>query len=76
MLTGAGAGGNCGPDKVEWRARRAASAEAAVAGRALDVDSLTAALEQLQHDIDPGNTPGARPCLSIRSYVVHDPAAL
>ncbi|EIE21740.1 molybdenum cofactor-binding domain-containing protein [Coccomyxa subellipsoidea C-169] len=52
-----GAGGNCGPDKVEWRARRAECAEAALADRPLDVDSLVAALEQLPHDIEPGDTP-------------------
>ena len=43
---------------MEWRARRAECTEAALAGRALDVDTLVAALEQLQHDIEPGNTPG------------------
>lgn len=56
-------GGNCGPDKVEWRAIRAESVEAALAGRPLNVDSLVAALEQLPNDIEPGNTPGAS-CLS------------
>ncbi|BDA47143.1 Xanthine dehydrogenase/oxidase [Coccomyxa sp. Obi] len=50
-------GGNCGPDKVEWRAIRAESVEAALAGRPLDVESLVAALEQLPNDIEPGNTP-------------------
>lgn len=52
------AGLQCGPDKVEWRVVRAARAEAALKGNALSVDTLVTAMEELQHDIDPGNTPG------------------
>ncbi len=48
----------CGPDKVEWRSTRAAGAEAALIGNALSVDALVTAMEELQHDIRPGNTPG------------------
>ncbi len=53
------AGLQCGPDKVEWRVVRAAGAEAALKGNALSVDALVTAMEELQHDIDPGNTQGA-----------------
>ena len=46
----------CGPDKVEWRVVRAARAEAAL--KALSVDALVSAMEELQHDINPGDTQG------------------
>lgn len=49
---------NCGPDKIEWRARRGTCAEAALKSQSLDAETLVEALEQLQHDIDPGDTPG------------------
>ena len=52
------AGLQCGPDKVEWRSMRASGAEGALRGKALTVDALVAAMEELQHDISPGNTPG------------------
>ena len=52
------AGLQCGPDKVEWRSICAAGAEAALKGNALSVDALVTAMEELQHDIHPGNTPG------------------
>ena len=55
------AGLQCGPDKVEWRLVRAARAEAALKGNALSMDTLVTAMEELQHDIDPGNTPGMYP---------------
>ena len=51
------AGLQCGPDKVEWRSVRAAGAEAAL--KALSVDALVTAMEELQHDINPSDTPGA-----------------
>ena len=54
------AGLQCGPDKVEWRSLRAHGAEAALRGKALTVDALVMAMEELQHDISPGNTPGMR----------------
>lgn len=52
------AGLQCGPDKMEWRSIRAAGAEAALRGKALSMDALVTAMEELQHDIRPGNTPG------------------
>ena len=57
---GAQAGGNCGPSKVEWRSKRATSAEAALDGNPLEAQALVAALEQLQHDIAPATDKGAR----------------
>ena len=42
---------------------RASGAEAALRGNTLTVDALVAAMEELQHDISPGNTPGGYlPC--------------
>ncbi len=52
------AGLQCGPGKVEWRSIRAAGAEAALTGNALSMEALVAAMEELQHDIRPGDTPG------------------
>ena len=58
LLPAGVAGLQCGPDKVEWRSIRASGAEAALRGNALTVDALVTAMEELQHDISPGNTPG------------------
>lgn len=54
------AGGNCGPNKVEWRSKRATSAEAALDGSLLEAEALVAVLEQLQHDITPATDKGVR----------------
>ena len=37
---------------------RACGAEAALKGNTFTVDALVTAMEELQHDISPGNTPG------------------
>ena len=39
---------------------RASGAEAALRGKALTVDALVTAMEELQHDISPGDTPGVQ----------------
>ena len=45
-------------DRVVWQIRRAVSAEAVLSGGCLSVASLIAALEGLQHDIDPSSNEG------------------
>ena len=54
--------GNCGPQRVAWRAVRSRSAESSItSGVSLDASVLAHALEQLHHDIHPGDTMGESP---------------
>ena len=52
--------GNCGGEKVAWRAVRCRAAESAlVDGGPVDASVLVHTLKQLQHDIHPGDTMSA-----------------
>ena len=66
------AGLQCCPEKVEWRIVRAAGAESALKGNILSVDALVIAMEELQHDISPGDTPGAPQAGSALSCTLID----
>ncbi len=66
------AGLQCCPEKVEWRIVRAAGAESALKGNILSVDALVTAMEELQHDISPGDTPGAPQAGSALSCTLID----
>ena len=51
---------------------RACGAEAALRGNDLTVDALVTAMEELQHDISPGNTPGVcLPRIAVALTVQH-----
>ena len=66
------AGLQCCPDKVEWRIVRATGAEAALKGNTLSVEALVTAMEELQHDISPGDTPGAPKAGSVLYHKLID----